>query len=238
VFGDWGQVDASGRNADQARLIAQIAHSSARFAVTTGDTAYPDGSQRNYGDLHQTGSDASSIFGPDFWTVAGSSIPLFNAMGNHGLNPTALLNWPERLAVASSHGRYRMQSRCCVNGTSTMSFPSAWYAFDAGRARFYVLEAAWKNSAVGSGSLYENDYDAHWRRRSDEFRWLKRDLANHPRKVAFAFLHFPFHSSNANESSDPWLNGARRLEGFLVRPTDELGRTFDVRTYDLSRTRG
>jgi hypothetical protein len=217
VFGDWGQVDAGGHNPDQARLMAEIAESPARFAVSTGDVAYPAGNQRNYGDLHQRGADTSAIFGPDFWTVAGSSTPLFNALGNHGSNPTALLNWPQGLAVASSHGRYRMERRCCVNGSTPMSFPSAWYAFNAGRARFYVLEAAWKDSNVGGGSLYRNDYEAHWRRRSDQFRWLKRDLARHPSKVSFAFFHFPLHSSNPHETSDRWLNGRTRLEGFLGR---------------------
>lgn len=64
VFGDWGQVDGTGENADQANLMSQIASSGARFAVTTGDTGYPDGSQKNYGDLQQTGSSTSAIFGP------------------------------------------------------------------------------------------------------------------------------------------------------------------------------
>ena len=47
VFGDWGSVDGGGNNADQGRLLSQVAASSARFAVTTGDTAYESGSQKN-----------------------------------------------------------------------------------------------------------------------------------------------------------------------------------------------
>ena len=45
VLGDWGQVDASGANPDQANLMHQIAASGARFAIGTGDTAYPSGAR-------------------------------------------------------------------------------------------------------------------------------------------------------------------------------------------------
>ncbi|HET7080728.1 MAG TPA: metallophosphoesterase family protein, partial [Chloroflexia bacterium] len=69
VFGDWGMVDANGRNPDQANVLAQIARSSARFAVTTGDNGYPAGSQNNYGDLVQVGPNLSGVFGPAFWKV-------------------------------------------------------------------------------------------------------------------------------------------------------------------------
>ena len=86
VMGDWGMVDTSGNNPDQARLDAQMAASGARFTVTVGDNGYNSGNQLNYGDLQQTGDSASAIFGPSFWTVAGSSIPLFTAVGNHGLS--------------------------------------------------------------------------------------------------------------------------------------------------------
>ena len=67
VLGDWGAVDSNGKNPDQAAVLHQIAQSSARFAVTTGDTGYPSGSQRNYGDLVQSGPDTSGVFGPEFW---------------------------------------------------------------------------------------------------------------------------------------------------------------------------
>ena len=147
VFGDWGYVDSTGRNPHQANLMKQIAASGARFGVTTGDNGYPSGSQTNYGDLVQTGSGVSAVFGPSFWTVPGASIPLFPAIGNHGLsisdtNHPHLLNWPQDRAVATSGGRYQRDTYCCLNGTTSKSYPSAWYAFDAGVARFYVLHAA------------------------------------------------------------------------------------------------
>src|SRR3954447_19886969 len=155
VFGDWGEVDAGGNNAQQSDLMSEIASSGATFAVTTGDTAYPSGSQTNYGDLVQRGADTSAIFGPSFWTKAGDHIPLFNAQGNHGMNATSLLNWPQDRAVSFSGGRYKMETYCCANDTQSASCPSSWYAFNAGPARFYVLEASWANSNVGDSDLYE-----------------------------------------------------------------------------------
>jgi hypothetical protein len=215
VFGDWGEVDSSGENDDQARLMAQVASSGAQFAVTTGDTAYPSGSQTNYGDLVQTGDETSTIFGDAFWTVAGSGIALFNAQGNHGLNSTALVNWPQDVAVATSRGRYEMESYCCPNGSDPVTYPSSWYAFNEGGARFYVLEAAWGNSNVGDGDLYSNDYEAHWTTTRAEYQWLQNDLENHRRQVSFAFFHFPLYSDNGTETSDPWLHGNGHLEELL-----------------------
>ena len=215
VFGDWGEVDSGSRNDDQARLMQQIAASDAQFAVTTGDTAYESGSQTNYGDLVQTGDDVSAIFGDRFWTVAGSETALFNALGNHGLNSTALINWPQDVAVARSRGRYTMDPYCCPNGSDPATYPSAWYAFNSGDARFYVLDAAWGNSNVGNASMYANDYQAHWTSTRPEFQWLKNDLQTHPRDVSFAFLHFPLYSDNPNETSDPYLHGEGHLEELL-----------------------
>jgi hypothetical protein len=210
-------VGADGENTDQANLLGELASSGARFAVTTGDVGYPDGSQRNYGDLAQHGSNTSAVFGPSFWARAGDSIPMFYALGNHGLNRSGLLIWPERRAVASSAGRYSMQRYCCVNGSSPQRYPSAWYAFNAGRARFYVLDAAWSNGNLGHGTMYENDHDAHWTTSSAEYGWLQHDLRLHHRPLAFAFLHFPLYADSSTEGSDPWLNGAAALEGLLGR---------------------
>src|SRR3954451_182652 len=215
VFGDLGQVDGMGENADQANLMSQIAPSGARFAVTTGDTGYADGSQKNYVDLQQTGSSTSAIFGPSFWPVAGASIPLFNGQGNHGESSAALVNWPETQAVASSGGRYQMDVNCCQNGTKTASYPSEWYAFNAGPVRFYVLDASWDNGNVGTSTIYGNDYDAHWALGDAERTWLENDLAQHPTQISFAFFHFPLHTANATEATDAYLDGPSSLEGLL-----------------------
>ena len=183
-------------------MATRIASSGARFAVTTGDIAYPSGSQTNYGDLVQTGANVSTVFGPSYWTVPGDTVPFFNVLGNHGLNSTALTNWPEGNAVSSSSGRYAMQTYCCTNGTKSASYPSAWYAFNAGAARFYILDAAWSNSNVGTADIYKNDYDNHWTTSSAEYQWLAQDLAAHPGGLKFAFFHFSLHSPNSTEVSD------------------------------------
>jgi Purple acid Phosphatase, N-terminal domain/Calcineurin-like phosphoesterase len=215
VFGDWGQVDGGGNNAQQADVMSEIAASDATFALTTGDTAYPSGSQTNYGDLVQRGADTSAVFGPSFWTKAGDEIPLFNAQGNHGMNATSLVNWPQDRAVAASKGTYEMQTYCCANDTDPASYPSSWYAFNGGAARFYVLEASWANSNVGDADLYENDYDAHWTASRAEYQWLKNDLETHHRPLAFAVFHFPLYADSPTEGSDAFLHDIGHLEDLL-----------------------
>ena len=105
VFGDWGVVGDDQTNADQAALMSQIAASGARFAIALGDNGYPSGSQSNYGDLQQTGPNISGIFGPERWTVAGLSTPLFTVVGNHGLagsTHTDITTWTQQQAVTAS----------------------------------------------------------------------------------------------------------------------------------------
>ncbi|HEY8728200.1 MAG TPA: metallophosphoesterase [Acidothermaceae bacterium] len=218
VFGDWGQVDGNGNSIDQSNLFAQIAASGARFAVTVGDNGYPNGNQQNYGDLQQHGQDTSAIFGPSFWTVAGSSIPLFTAAGNHGLSGsthTDLTTWTENNAVSLSRGRYQADTYCCVNGTTSSNYASEWYAFDAGPARFYDLDSAWGDSNPGSASVYANDAAAHFAPGTPEYQWLLNDLQSHPTALKFAFSHYPFYADNPDQPSDTSLEGVNGLEGLL-----------------------
>lgn len=218
VFGDWGAVDASGSNPDQAHLLAQVAASGARFAVTIGDNGYPSGSQINYGDLHQTGSGTSGVFGPDFWTVPGATTPIFTAVGNHGLAGVAhtdITTWTQARTVATSGGRYQNDVYCCVNGTTSSNYGSEWYAFDAGNARFYVLDSAWGDTNRGTATPYANDALAHFAPGAPEYEWLKNDLQTHSPQLKFAFSHYPFYSDNNTEPSDPYLQGAANLEGLL-----------------------
>jgi hypothetical protein len=219
VFGDWGAVGTASAGVDnrQADLMSQIAGSGVRFAVGTGDTAMPSGSQANYGDLTQTGDDISAVFAPEFYKKVGASIPLFNALGNHGNNGTFLAIWPQSTVAASSGGRSVMDSYCCVNGTNPASYPGVWYAFDAGTTRFYVLKAAWADTNPGTADGYKNDYDAHWTPSSPQYQWLENDLRTHPSRLKLAFFHYPLYSSNATEASDTYLQGTNSLEGLLAR---------------------
>jgi len=185
VFGDWGYVNAAGVNPYQANIMSLIASSGARFVVTTGDNGYPDGNQKNLGDLIQIGQDISAVFGPSFWKVPGASLPIFPILGNHGYsspdaNHPALITWPQNRAVSLSQGRYLKETYCCVDGTTSKTYPSAWYAFDAGPARFYILNAAWEEVNIGTASEYQPDYDYHWAPGTDQYEWLRADLQNHP----------------------------------------------------------
>jgi fibronectin type 3 domain-containing protein len=216
VLGDWGQVDAAGNNTDQANLLAKVAKSGARFAVTVGDNGYPNGSQVDYGDLqHPT---TSAIFGAPYWTVPGSSIPIFTAVGNHGLagvQHTDITTWTQASAVASSGGRYQNDVYCCVNGSFSANYGSQWYAFDAGNARFYILDSAWGDTNAGTASPYANDALAHFTPGTPEYEWLLNDLQTHTPQLKFAFSHYPLYSDNKSQPSDTSLQGAANLEGLL-----------------------
>jgi hypothetical protein len=218
VFGDWGQANSGSENPNQEHLLAHMAASKARFAVGTGDIANPSGSQSNYGDLQQTGSSVSGVFSPKFWAVPGRSLPYFPAVGNHTPDSTFLLNWPQPRAVAASEGRYQLDTYCCVNGSSSASYASTWYAFDAGGARFYVLHAAVYAGNIGTGSQYQNDYEYHWTKESPQYKWLEADLEAHKSTpLKFAFFHYPLRSDQTSQNSDAYLQGPDSLEGLLAR---------------------
>ncbi|MDQ1511431.1 MAG: acid phosphatase type 7, partial [Actinomycetota bacterium] len=237
VFGDWGQVDATGQNPDQANVMKQVAKSGVSFAVTTGDNGYVSGSQGNYGDLQQTGADTSAIFGPAMWAGVGGSIALFPVIGNHGLarsdaNHPHLVNWPQDAAVATSGGRYQKDTYCCVNGSNSAVYASPWYAFDAGTARFYILDAAWADLNTGTAGPYANEYASHWTTTSPEYQWLLADLNAHPSGLKFAFWHYPLYSDQPSENSDPYLQGNSSLEGLLASKGVNLAFTGHAHIYE------
>ena len=176
VLGDWGDTTNSGindgsLNVNQAGVDSQIATSGAQFALSVGDVAYQGGTQTNYGDLNQTGTNVSAVFGSSFWAVPGLSVPLLGVDGNHGQNVTSINNWPETRSAAASGGSYQMTSYPSIDGTNPGSYPDTYYAFTTGGVRFYMLEAAWGNSNVGQATggacgsncaIYQVDHDAHW----------------------------------------------------------------------------
>jgi hypothetical protein len=147
-----------------------------------------------------------------------------------------LTNWPQDRAVATSSGRYVRDTYCCLNGTTSTAYPSAWYALDAGPARLYMLDSAWANSNVGTADLYENDFDYHWTETSPEWRWLQADLESHPRALKFAFFHFPVYSDQQSENSDTWLQGpSPRLEGLLAENGVQIAFTGHAHLYERNR---
>ena len=78
-----------------------------------------------------------------------------------------------------------------------MDYPSTWYAFDAGQARFYVLDTAWDDTNSGTATPFKNDFDNHWGPSSPQYQWLANDLATHPRALRFAFWHYPLNSDSS-----------------------------------------
>ena len=240
VFGDWGQVDANGNNPDQAKLLAQVAASGARFAVTVGDNGYTSGSQANYGDLQHTAASTSAIFGPSFWTVAGSSIPLFTAVGNHGLSGTShtdITTWTQDQAVASSGGSYTNGTYTCCSG-STVNYGNEWYAFDAGAARFYVLDSAWGDTNGGSSTPYAQDAANHFAPGAAEYQWLLADLKAHPTVMKFAFSHYPWYSDSSSQTSDTSLQGGSSLEGLLGQYGVKIAFNGHAHVYQRNRPSG
>ncbi len=230
VLGDWGDTTNSGDNTtgavnqNQAGVDAQIAASGAQFAVSTGDVAYPGGTQTEYGDLNQTGVNVSAVFGPSYWAVPGESIPYLAISGNHGLNSTFITDWPEPANAAASGGEYGMYPYPSIDGAAAANYPTSYYAFSAGGARFYMLDAAWGDTNTGSATggacgshcaAYQVDHDAHWTPASPEYTWLQQDLAAHPGGLKFAFFHYPLYTNNGTQVSDPYLDNLPGNSGSL-----------------------
>ena len=200
VMGSWG-YPYDDPDPIQLAINDSISQSGARFAVGAGGVAFA-GAQSDFGDLLSTGA---RLFQDGYWSVPGRSMPIFAAPGNKGPFFPFITNFTVPHAVSSSGGVSRVETYCCVNDTRSQALASVWYAFDYGRARFYVLDAAWPNGNAGSGSAYENDWLTHWQPDSEEYTWLKRDLETHPGGLKFAFFNFPLYSDAKGHRSDTYL---------------------------------
>jgi hypothetical protein len=258
VVGDFGETSDRGTNSPssvnsgQAAIDSLIGSSGARFAIAVGDIAYNDGGNYNYGDLEQTGTsvgapnltEISDVFGPSYWPLTGG-IPLFAADGNHGQNANGLKTWPESATASSAGGAYAMEQYSSVDGISTASYPSDWYAFSSGNVRFYVLDGSWTDANVGTAAgsacpytagatnckMYQVDADAHFLPGDREYRWLVSDLQAHPGGIKLAFFHFPLRSDNATQDSDVYLQ--QDLEPLLAQ--NGVGIAFSGHAHDYER---
>jgi hypothetical protein len=237
VFGDWGDttnsnVNDGSINVNQAGVLAGISNSGARFALGTGDTAYPNGTQTNYGDVNQTGVNISSVFGPSYWAGPGQKVPFFGTLGNHGRNSTFLTVWKQSAVVAASNGVYAMQGYPSMLASTAASYPTDYFAFSTGGARFYVLDADWSDSNVGTatggacGALcakYEMDAAQHWATTSAQYTWLQADLAAHPGGLKFAVFHFPLRSDDQSNPDDAYLKHTPGSTGTLEQLLNDHG---------------
>jgi len=212
VVGDWGAGTT-----DEANVMGQIAKSPANFVVTVGDNDYNNGTQDEYGDLA-----GGNVF-PSKYLPALGQRPIYAAEGNHGFTQyqAYIQNFPGLTAAQASGGRFTAESYCCISTLSgAHTYPSTWYAFDWGSARYYVLDGAWADSQ----GAYQGDFLAHWNGAVSgctpcgaELTWLQSDLAAHAgTPLKFAFFHYPLYSDNSGQASDTYLDGSSSLEGLLA----------------------
>jgi hypothetical protein len=221
VIGDWGRNGSTSPdylNSFQADVIALMAKSGAGFAMSTGDIGYDNGSQSNYGDLIHRGPSTSEVFGPKYWPVAGSSMPMLPVPGNHGFTTTFTTLWPSTSLAAGSSGR-ATNGQYSVNG-STLTVPEYWYAFNDRGWRIYTLTAAWGSTYTTGGSAYAEDYKQHWAPGAAERTWLSKDLAAHPSTPKIVVFHFPLYSAvSSGDVQDRYLtappDGTQSLESQL-----------------------
>jgi hypothetical protein len=212
VFGDFGAGTS-----DEANVLSQMRASNPDFVVSVGDNAYDNGTQSDYGDVGQ-----GNVFPLKYWP-AGQRTAFFMAQGNHGFDQFQpyLQNFPQANIAQASRGRLQPDTYCCLGVMpQSNSFASAWYAFDWGNARFYILEGAWSDSNGG----YQGDFQAHWNGPvpgcsvcGTELQWLQTDLAAHATTpLKFAFFHYPLHADVSGEGTDSYLDGTTALEGTLA----------------------
>ncbi len=230
VVGDLGETLYSSTtafpnnlNTDQAAIDSLIGSSGAKFVVTAGDVAYSGGTQANYGDLDNGGSEISDIFGPSYWPQT-KGLPVFPGEGNHGQNVIGLRTWPESNGAAASGGTYAFDSYPAPtqDGTNPGSYPDDWYAISDGDVRIYVLDGAWadgSNVGTATGAActaageeacpgYQVDHDEHWLTSSPEYKWLAADLADHPNTIKLAVWHYPLRSDEDSQDSDVYLQNS------------------------------
>jgi hypothetical protein len=230
VVGDLGETLYSSStafpnnlNTDQAAIDSLMGSSGAKFMVTAGDVAYSGGTQANYGDLQNGGSEISDIFGPSYWPQT-KGLPVFPGEGNHGQNSIGLRTWPEANGAAASGGTYAYDSYPAPtqDGTNPGSYPDAWYAISDANVRIYVLDAAWADgsnigSATGAACTaagedacpgYQVDHDEHWSPSSPEYKWLAADLAKYPNAIKMAVWHYPLRSDESSQDSDVYLQNS------------------------------
>ncbi len=212
VLGDYG----AGTTAEAA-VMSRIGASPASFVVTAGDNVYNSGTETEYGDLSQ-----GNLFPSQYLPALGGK-PIFASEGNHGfsINTPYVQDFAAPLAAAASGGSDVSESYCCISTLSgAHTYPSVWYAYNWGSARFYVLDGAWADTQ----GAYQGDFLGHWNGPVSgcgpcgaELTWLKSDLAAHASTpIKFAFFHYPLHADSSGQGTDTYLDGPTGLEGLLA----------------------
>ena len=197
-----------------------------KFAVSTGDIAYDSGTQTNYGNLVATGTGGQRGVRPGLLEGAGRVDPAVrHAPATTAAAPPSCRTGsrPRRSPPPAASTRWRPTPASTARRAA--SYPSVWYAFNAGGARFYILNADWNDNNFGTaaGGAYQVDRDYHWQPTSPEYQWLKADLESHGNSLKLAFFHYPLRSDSATEGNDTYLqddpdnpSSIASLEGLLA----------------------
>ena len=110
---------------------------------------------------------------------------------------------PQRDLPHRHHHLDRRTRRCPAPAAATRTAPttaaqaalvnygSEWYAFNAGPARFYILDSAWGDTNGGTATPYANDYADHFSPTLAEYQWLLADLQTHPGVTEVRLLALP-----------------------------------------------
>ena len=135
----------------------------------------------------------SAVFGPNFWTVPGRVDAALPGARQPRLQQRASLSSTGRRTRRSptSSGRYLSETYCCLNGTTSKRLPERLVRVRRGNARFYVLEAAWANTNVGTATSTRTTTTTTGRPALPSVEWLQNDLATHPRAAQVRVLPLP-----------------------------------------------
>ena len=204
--------------------MAQIANSDVRFAVGTGDTAYPSGTQTNYGDLRPDGLGRQR----HLRAAALGEGRRLDPVLQRGGQPRLQQHVPVDVAAGergrqASGGRYAMDTYCCPNGTNSAALPERLVRLRRRRRSLLCPRRGVELVERRDGRRVQERLRRALDPGSPEYQWLANDLRSHPSQLKFAFFHYPMYSSNATESSDSWLRGPGSLEGLLARNGVAIG---------------
>ena len=158
--------------------------------------------------LEQTGLDISAVFGPQYWTVVGKSIPMFHSIGDRAPTSTFLTNWPSAVAAAASGGTVpdgflllRRRDRHEDLRDRLVRLRPGQRPLLHPRTRSRTAPMSARGASTRSTTTCTGPPGAQ----RDEYTWLANDLAAHPGQLKFAVFHYPLHSDQSSQNSDPYI---------------------------------
>ena len=193
-----GQDARAPATRNQANVISQIAAERRPVrASRPATTPTRPAARRTTATSTRPATTRAPSSGPNYWKVAGASLPLFPATGQPRPQQLVLLtNWPQDTAVSTSSGRYQTDNYCCRTARPQRTTRAAGTRSTPGWRASTCSNTAWDDTNVGTATPFKNDFDNHWGPNSPQYQWLKNDLATNPRALRFAFFHYPLDSDS------------------------------------------